>query len=340
MDIEFHYWMTGIIAKEAGFSNDEAYIIAYSSQYVDNNDVCFTIKDKSTNAAYNNFISQTMNILKPKDTLMRIYPIFHFVPGNPLAPNALRRDGKMHILNTTPDSELANTFLGDAFRVTDETRLYRIGIASHAYVDTWAHQNFIGWYDHFNAIGKNLLPNIGHADAMHHPDWPGHRWDDSRLVDSEINNNHRFLSSAERLFEHYCDALVAKGHYTSENRPKWEALQEKLKESMGTVRSGNKNQGKKERLASYRSYTSLPVFEEDTWFNDAVKTDVRGLRDSVDGVLSNFTLFKDNHYWREDRNKESTHWFRFQEAVKDHERNALNHMEPLFKQMDVNIRKS
>jgi len=51
MNTEFHYWMTGLIAKEAGFSEDHAKIIAYSSEYVDENDVSFKIKNRSHNGA-------------------------------------------------------------------------------------------------------------------------------------------------------------------------------------------------------------------------------------------------------------------------------------------------
>ena len=39
MDIEFHYWITGIVALKAGFNDKEANIIAYSSQHVDDNEV-------------------------------------------------------------------------------------------------------------------------------------------------------------------------------------------------------------------------------------------------------------------------------------------------------------
>ena len=45
MDYEFHYWITGIIAKDAGFSGEEAHTIAYASQYVDENDRKYVIKD-------------------------------------------------------------------------------------------------------------------------------------------------------------------------------------------------------------------------------------------------------------------------------------------------------
>ncbi|HIJ29284.1 MAG TPA: hypothetical protein HPP91_12265, partial [Gammaproteobacteria bacterium] len=78
MNREFHYWITGLIAKEAGFTEADAKIIAYASEYVDENDVSYTIQNRSGETTYSNFISQTMNILKPKRTLMRVYPVFHF----------------------------------------------------------------------------------------------------------------------------------------------------------------------------------------------------------------------------------------------------------------------
>ena len=37
MQKDFHYDVIYTLAKEAGYKNDEAYVIAYSSQYVDDN---------------------------------------------------------------------------------------------------------------------------------------------------------------------------------------------------------------------------------------------------------------------------------------------------------------
>ena len=37
MDIEFHYYITFILSRKAGYSADDAYTIAYSSQYTDDN---------------------------------------------------------------------------------------------------------------------------------------------------------------------------------------------------------------------------------------------------------------------------------------------------------------
>ena len=92
MDFEFHYYITGLIAQRAGFSEDDAKIITYASQFVDDNDVVLNVTDRKTGKAYSNYISQTMDILKPKKTLMRIYPIFHFVPGDPMTESARRGD--------------------------------------------------------------------------------------------------------------------------------------------------------------------------------------------------------------------------------------------------------
>jgi hypothetical protein len=341
MDIEFHYWITGIIAHAAGFTEDEAKIIAYCSQYVDDNDVSMKIKDKTSKKEYVNFISQTMNILKPKPELMRIYPIFHFVPGDPVAPSAKRRDGKMHLFNATPNNEFANELLHDAFTSEEKFRLYRIGVATHAFADTWAHQNFTGWHDNFNVLGANLIPNIGHADALHKPDWVGLRWTDKRLVEGEINNNHRFLSAAEAIFLHYCDYLSSEGRYGEEGRPRWDDLQQKLVEAMGPVWGGDENSGREERIARYGKLAPwLSAFDEMDWFNEAIETDVRGFRDAHDGLLSHLTIFKDVHYWRTDVDPTTTHWRRFQTAVKQHEQFALGLLSPHFEQIGIDLSKA
>ncbi len=336
MNTEFHYWITGLIALRAGFDEDEAKTIAYASEYVDENDISIRVQDRRGQGHYSNFISQTMNILKPKNQLMRIYPIFHFVPGEPDAPSARRRDGKMHILNTTPNNENANAMLDAAFKSTADIRLYRIGIATHTYVDTWAHQNFVGWYDYFNNIGLDIKPDIGHADGEHHPDWVSHYWEDIRLVDSEVNNRARFTAAAEALFFQYCDYLKTQGR--PEHSTEWSKLQEELILLQGKTYSGNKPYYEEERLKSYRKrLPNWADFDEKDWFDAAIDTKVRGLRDSNEGLKSRLTIFKDEYYWKDGIDKEDSHWFRFQEAVKEHERFAIKTLTPRFKEMGYDI---
>ena len=331
MDFEFHYYITGIIARQAGFSEEDARIIAYASQFVDDNDVILNVKDRKTGQAYSNYISQTMDILKPKKALMRIYPIFHFVPGDPTVGSARRGDGKMHILNTTPDNETANDMLSNAFKSFTDIRPYRIGIATHAYVDTWAHQNFVGFNDSFNGSILNPIPNIGHAEAKHHPDWVSHRWEDDRLVESDVDNNLRFISAAKRLFENYVDFLCSDAAWTN--------LEKDLLLIMGRSRRGNQNYGREKRLEGYCQMAKwLPQYDEDDWFNKAIEQEVHGLTDSQDGILAKFTIFKDQYWWKEDVRKEDTHWFKFQEAVKEHQALALGPVNKRCKTMGIDIR--
>ncbi len=335
MDIEFHYYMTGIIARAAGFSEAEAGTIATASQYVDENDVCLRIEDRSGGSPYENYISQTMNILKPKRKLMRIYPVFHFVPGDPMDERACRTDGKMHLLNTTPGNETADSMMTEAFRAPEDTRLYRIGIATHAYADTWAHQNFVGWYDYFNNIGMDPKPDIGHADAERHPDWPAHRWEDCRLVNDEIDNTERYIDAAERIYGKY------RGYLESLNRnagAAWDDLCSWLITAMGPSFSGNSKLYTEERISRYNKIAPwLEEFDEAEWFDAAIETKVRGLKDSDSGLLSMFTMLHDKFYWRDGVDKEKTDWFRFQESVKEHQRFAMGHLDRLFRKMGVNL---
>ena len=41
MNMEFHYQATGIIAQRTGFTDEEAKVIAYCSEYVNETDICW-----------------------------------------------------------------------------------------------------------------------------------------------------------------------------------------------------------------------------------------------------------------------------------------------------------
>jgi len=341
MDTEFHYWLTGLIAKRAGFTDQESHTIAYASEYVDENDITYYINTDSSRGkskkqvSYSNYISQTMDILKPKSELMRVYPIFHFLPGDPMAETAYRRDGMMHLLNTTPNSQNANELLDAAFKSGNDARLYRIGIATHAYVDTWAHQNFVGWYDYFNRIGMDPKPNIGHADGERHPDWVSHNWEDERLVESYVSNRTRFIDAAEALFNKYCHYI--KVEQGLDNSGGWQALEQELIDLMGPTYSGSNIRYRERRLDGYRK--QIPWlggdFDERSWFDAAIDTDVRGLRDSKNGIGVKFNFIRDEYYWRDEPNRTDSDWYKFQEAVKEHEKTALTMLSETFSKMGI-----
>lgn len=305
MDFEFHYYITGMIAYKAGFSKKESEIIAYSSQFVDDNTIVYTVQDKNTDEAYSNYISQTVNIFRPRKTLMRIYSVFHFVPGHPMIKEARRRDGKMHILNTTPNSTVVREMMYRAFKSSLYSRLYRIGIATHGYVDTWAHQNFVGVNDSFNGFAMNPIPNIGHADALLDPDRINKRWVDKRIVESDIDNNLRFIEAAKNLFYLYTNYL--------ETNKKWSSLEKVLLKIMRCSKQ-------KERLGLYFKQTPwLAPYNKHSWFVNAIDQEVSGLKDSTNEFLAKLTIFKDHYWWKNKVRKEDTDWFKFQEAIKKHQ---------------------
>jgi len=323
MDIEFHYYMTFLIAGKAGFGEDDTFTIAYSSQYVDDNDIIYEIhKDKAQ--YYRNYISQTMNILKPKAKLFRIYPLFHFIPGEPLYKGAFRRDGVLHWMNTTPNSENANHVIDSALK---SKNIYRIGIATHCYVDTWAHQNFIGYYNEFNSMSgvlERLAPNIGHADAGHNPDWPALVWKDKRLLDknARIDNKERFMKSAAKLFTKYRLYVDKKCSVKALNADRMQLIKG-LRSAIGEVDQSNSN--KMVRIERYIELSQkmfgyeMPEYDEYAWFEEALNEKVRGLRDKSDSFLTRWDPLTDIYTWREPSKYKETNWYKFQEAVKSNQ---------------------
>jgi hypothetical protein len=210
MDIEFHYYINYIVATKAGFFPDIAHKIAYSAQYIDDNSDEYTILEKGSLTQYNNIVTQSLNPTLNFKEILSIFPVFHFIPGDDiLRSSSLRRDGLFRHMSTTPDCKLARNCLKTAIKNKDP---YWIGIASHAYADTWAHQNFTGLKDQYNAVEKHNCNNsrllkldscIGHTDVLHLPDSPSSVWYDYRLKEMKVNNCERFLDAAKNLFKMY-----------------------------------------------------------------------------------------------------------------------------------------
>jgi hypothetical protein len=310
MDIEFHYYITCIIALRAGFPVEDALIISHASQYVDDNTDIFEL-DQGKAEAYSNYISQTSNITKPEKELMRIYPIFHFMPGTKAeieCESTMRRDGKFHVLNTVPDNSNAFSALKAAF---ESKNLYRIGIASHMFADTFAHQNFVGYYESFNSM-KGLLektiPDVGHADAKHEPDWPAHVWTDKRLVsrNTEIDNRERFLIAAGRLFEEYRNYLNQAPDAKTVKADR-ESLVAEINKAIGDCDKDNREC--KNRIARYKKAIGEGAkdYDENIWFKSAAEKN---------GILPAFLPWT-TYTWKADF--QESHWYKFQEAIKAHQ---------------------
>lgn len=336
MDKEFHFYVVYILAREAGFDEGDCHTIAYSSQYVDDNTIGLTLNQGTPNE-YRNLISQTMDIFKPKNRLIRIYFSFHFVPGDYSSETARRRDGKMSILNTTPNSYNANNLMDAALKTEN---LYRIGVASHCYADTWAHQNFIGYFDSMNALKDffaRLTPDGGHADARDKPDVPALIWEDKRLISKnrDVRNKERFLEAAKNIFMKYYYYLNPNGNSDVPAR-KWRSLEEQLDKAIGKdSEKARRKKYKKKRHENYktllRPFTDYNVFD---WIDEAIETRGPGLPDLRGGSLAGAMAPYKKRY-RTKPGFRNSNWFKFQESVKAHNAEAQKLYKPIFDQLEL-----
>jgi hypothetical protein len=194
MDKDIHYYCVCVLAKAAGFSEADALTFGYASQYVDDSTESEPIQVgellfDTVRTAYAGLKAYDWSVQK------RIFIPFHFIPPQPISPS----DAPFEFV-TQADSPFARRILAEARRGADDLlRLCRIGIAIHAYADTWAHQGFSGRYhdekdvenirvlrgggwEHLflENIYLDVLPEIGHAEASHFPDLPFLEWECER----------------------------------------------------------------------------------------------------------------------------------------------------------------
>jgi hypothetical protein len=199
MNLEFHYYAIRFLAARAGFAEDEAHVLAASSQYVDDSIVAYEVD--TGRGPYRTLTTQ--NYLFWDESISEgVYLPFHFIPGDPDLSSRQRRDGARNPFIVTPDSFLAKSILLDAL---GSRNLYRVGIALHAYADTWAHQHFTGRTEDANAAElSSPLPPAGHLQVLRSPDEALGLWTDNRLLPglSLVDNRERFLAAARKIYRY------------------------------------------------------------------------------------------------------------------------------------------
>lgn len=364
MDVEFHYYITYILARKGGYSRESAAAIAYASQYTDDNNDMYRVKLPG-GRSYRNFISQTMDIFHPKSKKIHIYTCFHFFPGDYSADTARRNDGVLHIFNTTPDSANARRMFRAAM---DSGDLCRIGIAAHCYADTWGHQNFVGVRHVFNKQ-KGLLPrllripiimltpSIGHADFQEQPDIPNLQWTDRRLLgpNRAVDNKQRFMAASREIFRAFA---ARNGLKNIEQR--WEELAGQLSSAIG---EGSSSVAKcrcerVKRIEAYRAICpEMPEYCQKKWLDEAATPTVgrfiqfcdrMWLRASSWMILGFDLGVIVKNYWPKWMRMRmftarpgfmQSDWLRFQEAVKAHQWLVLNMLLDRYQQIGAGSEK-
>ena len=188
MQKDQHYYVTYLLAKQAGHPEDEAKAIAWADQYV----------DEMTDPKPHQIQTQCKPIAAKLDfgwfdwnephMQATILVPFHFVPGDiPEKPTA-----------TSSDCRMARLLLERAVKSRNPLR---IGVALHAYQDSFSHAGFSGYREPLNAcfsfwyLRNPFMPDIGHAEMGTLPDITNALWTDPRGY-KQVDNQKKFLDAA------------------------------------------------------------------------------------------------------------------------------------------------
>ena len=227
MQIDFHHAVTYVTARIAGFGHDQANIIAYAAQYVD--DATSSGVVTFDNRAMYFRISSAHKMLDPDnlsdpENHLTWLP-FHFLPGNDgLSADKEPAGDFIQKIICRPDSPAAREMVDVAIGEKDKpSALHRLGITMHVYADTFAHQGFAGVlhdvndvvdandignsgvfghnpFSFLSAVIEKNLPAIGHARAGTFPDMPFLNWSYKNGMGATITRNNTDI---------FCDAANA-----------------------------------------------------------------------------------------------------------------------------------
>ena len=321
MDKEFHYNLTFLIAIYSGFQYDWAQKIAYASQFIDDNNIIYPIVNHRSKSIECNYISQIYNCFKYPLTLMtKIYICYHFIPGDIVTDD--KNSFYHHPLASTANSFLTLQIMHFAMQSMNP---YLIAIATHAYVDSFAHIHFTGTLDIYNSISFLQYlnaPSIGHASYLYQPDKIGLIWYDCRHKEF-INNNDRFLKASESLFKiyrHYLNYLPkAKSNlhkqydcasFINSITDIWQCNNKKLSPSINRIQAYNE-------LLQSDKLPLPPVYHHDTWRNMAIAP----LESTIKIPYIGASLL---YQYRHELNYMQSDWYQFHQALKQYQRFVWN----------------
>ncbi|AHC15067.1 hypothetical protein L21SP2_1684 [Salinispira pacifica] len=272
----FHYYAVKFLALRGGIDEDNAEIIAFSSQLVDRSLIPVQV-DTGAGAPY--VIQPTHHFgFWDKSQEDEVWIPFHFFPSGDAVQAATRLKGKrpetpeLVIPDSPPVKELLITGL--------KTRNpYRVGIALHSYADSWAHQNFLGRNSGINRIENfNPIPPAGHAQIGRNPDIWNLNWIDPRLKpELQIaDNSRRFMAAAEKIYKYLAT-------YSRRSFHDWELVKMELEDILFSGSSGkepsaantyprpNGVAGDHRLEVEFRLKLGVDELDDALWFNEALE---------------------------------------------------------------------
>ncbi len=348
MNISFHYFVVKILAEKAGFSPSDAQTIAYASQYVDDavehkeikvnnlDKLQFTNSFKSKRISGEMFnpictAHEGLSYINCMDinAQMYIYMSFHFLP-----PEKYLGEGNFDYV-VQSDGKLANKLIDSAKTAWQNDKsvknLIKLGVIIHSYADTWAHSNFSGRHgsendiDEINKIiaGKekndskqwirNLLPDVGHAEADVYPDLTNLTWN-TKFADGRFANRDNpsfFLDSAKAIYNNLIDCTNATNI--------WDDFSNEL---LNYLKADKDDDSYNDSLvAAYKYFPDIAFsYSKEEW-----------RRSALSGVYYNWKSkdFNDNKFTYQYFVGTNNNWFLFHEAAFEQRAFVLNSIKPL-----------
>lgn len=322
---EFHYYIVAFLARRAGFPEAEAHELAYASQYTDHALVPYEVRGDGVR--YQTIATHHFGFWDKRHE-ERIWLPFHFIPGDPEAGARVRSDKRPNHLVVTPNSPRAKELLVAALRSRDTMR---IGIALHAFADTWAHQNFSGRNEEFNRFDANSpVPPIGHAHAGRSPDRIETVWEDPRLTPEHrtVRNHDRFFAAAQKIYRYL--ATYCRRSFDDETLVLSEL--ERLTGPPGAERP------EEERRLDFVITTDIPEYRRNEWKAEAVELDDSTGDEEISGMRDKYLWLKHEITQRAGIQTRTvraragfyrSRYYRWHEAAREHRRAAARIMRDL-----------
>jgi hypothetical protein len=366
VQIDFHHGVTYICARLAGFEPADAEVIAYSAQYVD--DATNGGEISFDNGALYSRIASAHKMLdyRNMDDLAahRVWLPFHFLPGNNGEPDIANPSayGTAEYISRCicrPDSHVARRMMFDAMRHQDRPyALQRLGIASHVYVDTWAHQGFVGFQHEVNVVKDmvaddekhrmsfadriedffrenwdtakselvgGVLP-LGHGAALSYPDRPYLLWSYTNGLGERIerNNPRDFHAAAAHLYSMF-------RRYLDYGREGEGALESEylLPDAFGLIERGLKEIDDEDADVRHAKWLQK-IAAGEFGFNERVAYIAKGEGSWKHAALATIASDRDENPYVFTEGFRSSNWKKFHDALQAHRLYVLNDLLPEF----------
>jgi hypothetical protein len=252
MQIDFHLGITYVLARMSGFSPFESNTIASSSQYVDD-----AIREGTiyfdNNALYE-FTASAHRMLDYRNFAElanhHVWIPFHFIPGNEVLPH-VSIEPEVQKLICKPNSLIAQDMTKNCVQAFSKSfGFHLLGVVTHSYADTWAHQGFAGithrvnkvaeifdssgatdtdmmnyrkkyftrpWYarikDWLTSFFVGEANPIGHGTVLSYPDLPFLRWSYSDWNNQRVerDNPRDYMDAIHHVLDFYKELRQAHG---------------------------------------------------------------------------------------------------------------------------------